>query len=118
MHWKNENIEVMINNKADQVIEKLFQSLLSRYKIPLETSTKDCEFVFDCVHLLYYKYHKINPNRGGFYVHTPSWIKSEITTINRINKKDNIYFQFAVTNALNSKEIKKDSQRKAKIKLF
>ena len=25
------------------------------------------EFVFDYVHLLYYKYHKINPNVSGSY---------------------------------------------------
>ena len=58
----------MINDKADEVIEELFQSLLSRYRIGLETSIKDSEFVFDCIHLLYYKYHKINPNRGGLYI--------------------------------------------------
>ena len=40
-------------------------SLLSRYQIELETSVKGSEFVFDCVHLLYYKCHKINSNQGG-----------------------------------------------------
>ena len=29
---------------------------------------KDSEFIFDYVHLLYYKCHKINPNYGGSYI--------------------------------------------------
>ena len=43
----------MINDRADEVIEELFQSILSRYQIGLEKSMKDSEFVFDCIHLLY-----------------------------------------------------------------
>ena len=31
MHSKSDNIEIMINNKVDEVIEELSQSLLSRY---------------------------------------------------------------------------------------
>ena len=38
--------------------------------------------------------------------------------INPINKKDNKYFQYAITLALNHKEIKKDPQIIAQIKLF
>ena len=48
----------MINNKADKVTEELFQSLLFRYKIRLETSMGGSDFIFDCVHLLCYKCHK------------------------------------------------------------
>ena len=40
MHAKKDNIEFMINNKADAVIEKLFESLLNRYQIGLETSNE------------------------------------------------------------------------------
>ena len=58
----------MINDKADEIMEELLQSLLSRYRVGLETSIKGSEFVFDCIHLLYYKYHKTNPNRGGLYI--------------------------------------------------
>ena len=62
---------------------------------------KDSKFVFDYVHLLYYKYHKINLNRGGSYIDFPDWIKNKKATKNPINKKDNTCFQFAVTVALN-----------------
>ena len=54
MHSKSNYIEIMINDKADEVIEELFQSLLSRYRIGLETSMKGSDFIFDCVHLIYY----------------------------------------------------------------
>ena len=48
---------------------------------------KCSEFVFDYVHLLYYKFHKINPNRGGSYIDSYDVIKIKKATINPINKK-------------------------------
>ena len=46
----------MINNEANEVIEELFDSLKNRYQNNLE-SVKGSGFVFDYVHLLYYKCH-------------------------------------------------------------
>ena len=60
MPSKSDNIEVMINDKADEVIEELFQLRLSRYQIEYGTSTKGSDFIFDCAHLLYCKWHKID----------------------------------------------------------
>ena len=42
----------MTSDKADEVLKKLFDSLKN-----LE-SMKSSEFVFNFIHLLYYKYHK------------------------------------------------------------
>ena len=53
MHSKSDNIEIMICDKADKVFEELFQSLLKRYQIGLETSMKGNDFIFDRVYLLY-----------------------------------------------------------------
>ena len=53
----------MINDKADEVIKELFDSLKNRHQNNLE-SMKGSEFVFDYVHLLYYKCHKIYANWG------------------------------------------------------
>ena len=64
MHWKSDNIKIMINDEVDEVIKERFDSLKNRYQNNLE-SVKSREFVFDYVHLLYYKCHKINPNFGG-----------------------------------------------------
>ena len=63
MHSKIDNIETMINDEADEFIKKLFDSLENRYQNNLE-SMEGSEFLFDYVQLLYYKWHKINPNRG------------------------------------------------------
>ena len=40
---------------------------------------KGSEFVFDFVHLLYYKCHKINPNRAGSYIYSPDCVKKKAT---------------------------------------
>ena len=37
-HSKSDKVEIMINNKADRVIEELSQSFFSRYQIELDTS--------------------------------------------------------------------------------
>ena len=47
-----------------EVTEEHFESLLNRYQIALKTLMEGIDFIFDCVHLLYYKCHKINPIRG------------------------------------------------------
>ena len=88
MHSKSDSKEIMINDKADEVIEELF----SRYQIRLETSMKGRDFIFDCVNLLYYKCHKIKFKRDGSYVDFPDSIKNKKATINLINKKDNKCF--------------------------
>ena len=54
VHSKSDNIEIMINDEAYEVIEELFDFLKNRYQNNLE-SMKDSEFVFDYVQLLYYK---------------------------------------------------------------
>ena len=66
---------------------------------------KGTEFIFDYVQLLYYKYHKINPNRGGSYLDSSNRIIQQKTTINLISKIDNKCFQCAVTVPLNYEEI-------------
>ena len=73
MHSKSDNIEFMINNEANELELR-----------------RGSEFVFDYVHLLYHKFHKINPNRSGSYIDSPDWIKNKKATI---NQKENKSFQ-------------------------
>ena len=70
----------MMNDKADEIIEELFDSFKNRYQNNLE-SMRGSEFVFDYVQLLYYECHKINPNCGGLYIDPPYWMDK--------NKKSN-----------------------------
>ena len=63
MHSKSYKTEIIISDEADKVIKKLFESIKSRYQNNFQ-SMRGSEFVFDYVHLLYYKCHKINLNHG------------------------------------------------------
>ena len=77
MNSKSDNIEIMINDKTDEVIKELFDSNKNRYQNNLG-SLKSSEFAFDYVHLkMYYKCHEIILNRGGSNVDCPNWIKSK-----------------------------------------
>ena len=42
---------------------------------------KGSAFVFDYIHLLYYKCHKINQNHDGSYVDSSDWMKNKKATI-------------------------------------
>ena len=44
MHSNSYNIEIMMYDKAGEVIKKLFESLLSRYQIDLEISMKASDY--------------------------------------------------------------------------
>ena len=76
MHSISNNLEIMINDEADEVIKEPFDSLKNRYLNNLK-SMKGSDFVFNYGHLLYSKCHKINPNRGGLYIDSPDWIKNK-----------------------------------------
>ena len=56
MYSKSNNLEIKMNA---EVIEEIFESLKKRCKNKFEEPIKGSEFVFDYVHLLYYKCHKI-----------------------------------------------------------
>ena len=76
MRSKSDNKE-MINDKADEVVKELYESLLNRYQSNMEESMKGSEFVFDYVPLLLYKCHKSNSNCGWSYPGSPDWIKNK-----------------------------------------
>ena len=58
-HPKSDNIEIMINDKAGEVVKEPFESPLSRYQIGSENLMKPVRgggFIF--VYLFYFKCHK------------------------------------------------------------
>ena len=81
----------MTNDEADEVIKELFDLLKIDIKLILN-QWKVASLFSIMFYLLYYKYHKINLNRGGPYIDSPDWIKEKKATINPINKKDNKCF--------------------------
>ena len=89
--WK---IQLRLTNNFISAIENddeykmLFDSLKNRYQNKLTLMKCKCSaFVFNYVHLLCYKCHKINPNDVGSYIDSLDRIKNKKATINFINKK-------------------------------
>ena len=117
MYTRSDNIEIMFGDDNDDIIERLFESLLKKYEENLQNKIRGSEFEFDSVNFLYYDYNKSSINRGESYIDSPKWLKDKKSTINpKIN--DDKCFQYAVTLALNLDKIKKDLQRVSKIKPF
>ena len=91
MYSKSDNLEIMINDEANNVIKELFESLKKIHQNNLELM-KSIEISFDYVHSLYYECHKTNLNCGRSYIESPYWIKSKKEAINHIDKKYNKCF--------------------------
>ena len=71
VHLDRDNSEFTTFDNANNVVDELFKSLLSRYQNNLETSIRGNTFLFHSVQLLYYKFHKTNFRRGGSYIDSP-----------------------------------------------
>ena len=112
MHSKSGNTELMPYDNANEVVNELFELLLSRYQIGLETSIKWSDFVVDSVQLLYYKCHKINFKRGRTYIDSSARTKKKEKQI-WIMKLINVY-----SIASSHDTIERDPQRISKIKTF
>ena len=87
MHSKSDYTEFMIYGEADKLYKKFFNHFFLGIKLDWKHQWDIVVFIFGCVHLLYYKCHKINPNCGGSYINSPYWIKNETAIIDQINNK-------------------------------
>ena len=117
MHCKSDNVEIMMSVDTNEIIKKLFNSLLQRYQKGLDKSMKGSDFVFDYVEWLNYIFYKIDMKRSGSYIETPDWIKKKKATIS-VENDDDKCFQYVETVALNYDKIKKHHQRVNKVKPF
>ena len=61
----------MIGNERDEIMKKLFNSLLQRSQEGLDKSMKGSKSTFDSVDLLHYKCHRVSLNCGGSYIGSP-----------------------------------------------
>ena len=71
MYTKSDNMEIMTGNETDEIIKKLFESLLQNYKKDLEEPMRRSELVPDSIDLLYYHFQKIDVKRGRSYIDSP-----------------------------------------------
>ena len=61
----------MMGNETDEIIEKMFDSLLQKYQEGLEELMRGSRFIRDSVDLLYYHLQKISLKRGRSYTDSP-----------------------------------------------
>ena len=117
-HVKSDNIEIRLGNNTSNVINELIESFLSNYRKEEQILRNGNNYIYDSVDMLGIHFHDIKLKRGKSYIKSPEWLFSKRATINPKNTKDNKYFQYAITVALNHREINKNPQRISKIKPF
>ena len=77
-----------MDNDTDDVIDKLFDTILKRFQQAIETSNETgSEFIHKSVALLYYYFMKIDMKRAESYTESPEWLINKGVTINPKNKK-------------------------------
>ena len=119
VHSVSDNIEIFMSIDTDEVIDRLFDTIYQRFQEAIETSSeRGGEFIFENVDLLYYYFHKIDMRRSGSYIKSSEWTKNKGATVNPKNIDDDYCLQYAVTAALNHKDIGRNPQRISKIKPF
>ena len=79
---------------------------------------KGSSYIFQRIDLLEYHLHKISLNRGSSYIKCDKWLKNKGVTINPKNTNDNNCFQYAITAALNYKDIDSHPGRISKLTPF
>ena len=77
MHTKSHNIEIMMGNETDEIIEKLFESVLQNYQKDLEESMRGSGFVRDSIDLLCYHLQKIGLKRDGSFIDSSEWLTNK-----------------------------------------
>ena len=119
IYSKSNNIEIFMGSDTDDIIDKLFDTILQRFEEARETSNeRESEFIHENVGLLYYYFHKMDMKRARSYIKSHEWLKSKKATINPKNIKDYKCFQYAIIISLNHQNIGNDPQIISIIKSF
>ena len=119
VHSASDNIGIFIGTDTDEVIDRLFDTILQRFQKAIETSfDRGSEFIFENVDLLHYYFHKIDIQRGESYIESFDWLKNKGATINPKSIDDKYCLQYTLPAALDHKKLGKDPQGISKIKPF
>ena len=87
MYTKSEPVEIFMGSNTDDVIDRLFNTLLQRFQHAQETSNdKGSEFIPE---KLYNHFQRTDIRRAESHIMSPNWIVSEKATINPKYEKDN-----------------------------
>ena len=120
----NKPVEIFMDNDTENIIDKLFNTILNRVQQVMETSNeRESGFSYDSGGLLYYHFQKIDIRRGGSYIMSPDWIANKKATINPKNEKDSECFIWAIIaesnfNKIKEKELKKLQNLEGLIQTF
>ena len=106
-----------MDNETDGIYKELFKSFLNNYQEKEAILRNGSGFVFKSVDLLSYTVHKISLKKGRSYIKSPEWVINKRATINQKNK-NNKYFQYSITVALNHHNIENHPERISNIKPF
>ena len=113
IYTKSKTLEVFMGSDLEDVIDKLFNTLLQRFKRTQETSNeRGSKLIPDSVELLYYHFQGIDIRRYESYIMSPDWILSERATIKAKNGKSNKCFQWSIVLGLNYNKIKEKELKK------
>ena len=96
MNLSSNNIKFASYGEVNNVTEKLFKLLHSKYQNDLEASIKRSDFIFDLLQVMFHNYHKVNFKRGSSYIDFPNWIKK--------NKQHKIQ-KMKMTNVFNTQQL-------------
>ena len=118
LYVKTKNVEIMMGSDTNEIVKELFVSIIQKYQELMEYSTKNSGLILEGVELMNCDINKITINRGGSYIESPTWLKSEKCTINPQNKNDNNCFQYGLTVALNYEKISDHPGKLSKITPF
>ena len=78
IYTKREPLKIFMGNDTKDVIDKLYNTLLQRFRQSQETSNeRESEFISDSVELLYYHFQRTDIRRVESYIMSPDWIVSK-----------------------------------------
>ena len=78
IYTKSEPVEIFMGNNIEDVIDRLFNTLLQRFQNAQETSNeRGRKFIPDSVEILYYHFQRIEIRRADSHKISPEWIASK-----------------------------------------
>ena len=110
-HVKSDNVEIRLDNDTSNITNELIKTFLSNYQKEEQILRNSSNYTFESVDMLGIHFHDIKLKRGKSYIESPKWLADKKATINLKNIKDNKRFQYAITVALNRREIGRNLQK-------
>ena len=111
-----DRVEKPFNSKTTEIhqssdLNEIIDGMLTHMKTQIENpALANSRFLFDEVLFLDVNFHRLDLTRGSSYIPLPSCIVSKKAVINPKTENDEECFKWAVTAALNHKEIGKNPQ--------